>query len=46
VGGEIIRNNFYGEASIDSVTPICGMIGYMLGYYKAKSDTKWKYLVR
>ena len=46
VGGEIIRNIFYGQATIDSVTPICGMIGYMLGYYKAKSHTKWKYFVR
>lgn len=46
VGGEIIRNIFFGQATIDSVTPICGLMGYMLGYYKAKSETKWKYFVR
>lgn len=43
VGSEIIRNNFIYSSSIDSVTPVCGLIGFMLGYYIAKSQTKWKY---
>lgn len=43
VGAEVIRNIFVNCSSVDSVTPICGLIGYMLGYYMAKSQTKWKY---
>lgn len=43
VGGEIIRNIFVYDASIESLTPICGLIGFLLGYYIVKSKTKWKY---
>ncbi len=43
VGAEVIRNIFIFRSSVDSVTPICGLIGYMLGYYITKSQTKWKY---
>ena len=45
VGGEIIRNLFVFRASIESITPICGLIGYMLGHYWSNSSTRWKYFL-
>jgi len=43
VGGELIRNVFVYKASIESMTPICGLIGYMFGLYISRADTQWKY---
>lgn len=44
MGGELIRNVFLYSASIESITPICGLIGYLMGLYYANKDGKWKYL--
>ena len=46
VGGEIIRDIFISSATVESLTPICGLIGFMLGYYVVKRKTAWKYCQR
>jgi hypothetical protein len=43
VGGELLRNVFIFSASIESLTPICGLIGYLCGLYLAHCDSNWKY---
>jgi uncharacterized membrane protein len=43
VGGLILRDIFQYEATVESLTPICGLIGFVTGYYVVKSQSKWKY---
>lgn len=43
VGGELIRNVLFFSATIESLTPICGLIGYLLGVYVAHRERSWRY---
>lgn len=37
VGAELIRDVFVHRASIESLTPICGLFGYLMGLFLANS---------
>ena len=43
LGGELMRNMFVYKSSLESLTPINGMAGDLLGLYIAYSENKWKY---
>ena len=43
VGGELIRNAFFYSATIESLTPIWGLVGYLIGLFFANKDTIWRY---
>ena len=41
VGGQIIRNVFIQAASVDSLTPLCGLLGFMLGVLLGRWNHEW-----
>jgi hypothetical protein len=43
LGGELMRNLFIYKSSLESLTPINGMAGYLLGLYFAYGQNKWRY---
>lgn len=43
VGAILARNLFVFGASIDSLTPVCGLIGYMLGMFIINRNRQWRY---
>ena len=43
VGGELIRNVKFFNATVESLTPICGLLGYLLGVFVAHRQKSWRY---
>ena len=46
VGGQIIRNVFIQAASVDSLTPLCGLLGFMLGVLLGRWNHEWQILAK
>lgn len=44
VGGQLVRNVFVQAASVDSLTPICGLLGFMTGLLLGRWNREWELL--